>query len=220
MDKGVTTRDVLMAVVFFLLVLTLLAVGVRSWWTTRGHGQAVAQFATTRGLTYVPRDDRQVRAYGFPFGVGRHRRAENIINGTLDGRLVMAYDYVFDRAEHGRLRRSSRFGIVLMRLPQPLATLQVVERAHPVDDSPDLATVRVGDPEFDERFEVRTSDSVLTGLVLGEQSRKALLACNHVALRIHGSEVMSWKPGRLDDLDPHLQAMCALADDLSLGDDL
>lgn len=219
MHRGITTRDVLSGLAFFLLVLSLLAVGVRSWWTSRGHGQAVAQFATGRGLTYVPRDDRQVRTYGFPFGVGRHRRAENIVNGTLDGRLIMAYDYAFVPSEHG-VRRTSRFGVVFMRLPQPLPTLQVVERSEPVDDSPDLATVLAGHPDFDERFEVRTNDSVLAGLVLQEQSRKALLACNHVALRIHGSEVLSWKTGRLDDLEPHLQAMCALADDLSLGDDL
>lgn len=220
MDKGITLRDVLISLVFFLVLLGLIAIGVRQWWLTRGHGQAVADYATNRGLTYVPRDDRQVRDYGFPFGTGRHRRAENIVNGRLDGRLIMAYDYVYDTADHGRRHRTARFGVVLMRLPQALPTLQVVERDEPVADTPDLQNVRLGDPDFDDRFEVRTADPVLAGLVLQEQSRKALLACGHVALRIHGSEVLSWKSGRLDDLEPHLAAMCALADDLSLGDDL
>jgi hypothetical protein len=213
---GVSTGELLGAVTFFLLVLLVIGAGVRRWWVGQGHGQAIATFATSKGLTYVPRDDREVRHYGFPFGTGRHRRAENIVNGRLDGRLIMAFDYVYDVPEHRRRAKTARYGVVFMRLPNELPTVQVVDRSLPVADTPDLQGVVLGDPDFDARFEVRTTDPVYAGLVLQQEARKALLACSHVALRIHGIEVVSWKQGRLDDLDPHLEAMCALADDLTL----
>lgn len=216
--EGVSTTDVLGAVALFLVVLAIIGSGVRRWWIGQGHGQAIASYASSRGLTYVPRDDRQVRHQGFPFGTGRHRRAENIVNGRLDGRLVMAYDYVYDVADRGRRTRTARFGVVFLRLPQELPTLQVVDRSTPVADTPDLQAVVFNDPEFDQRFEVRTTDTVMAGLVLHGRARKALLACEHVAVRIQGIEAVSWKQGRLDDLGPHLEALCALADDLSLGE--
>lgn len=217
MQGGLSTTDVVVAVLLFLVIAAVLALGVRRWWVGQGHGQAVAAYAKERGLTYVPRDDREVRHYGFPFGSGRHRRAENIVNGRLDGRLVMAYDYVYDMPDRRRPSRTARFGVVFLRLPQAMPTVQVVERVTPVADTPDLVAVTLGDPEFDERFEVRTSDTVMAALVLHERVRKSLLACPTVAVRVHGNEAVSWKPGRLDDLAPHLEALCAVADDLTLG---
>lgn len=216
---GLSTTEVVGAVALFVVILVVLGLGVRRWWYEHGHGQSVAAYAKERGLTYVPRDNRQVRDYGFPFGSGRHRRAENIVNGRLDGRLVLAYDYVYDVPHRARRPLTARYAVVFLRLPQALPTLQVVERSTPVADTPDLVKMTVGDAAFDERFEVRTSDTVMAGLVLHGQTRKALLACANVAVRVHGIEAVSWKPGRLDDLAPHLEALCAVADELSLGDE-
>lgn len=201
--------DVLVSVGLFLVILAMIAFATRNWWVQRGHGQSLAALASDRGLQYVPRDDRQVRAYGFPFGVGHGQRAENVLFGQIDGRKVLAYDYVFE--VEGR-RRPVRFSAVFVRLPVALPELEVVEEAP--ERFLGIEPVRFGSDEFDGRFHVRAAERKLAHAIVHPRTMLALMACKQVAVRIQGAEALSWKRGRLGtgDLDRHLAAIAALID--------
>jgi hypothetical protein len=208
--------EVLVVFLVFLLLLAGGALVVRNWWAHRGHGQLLAALAAERGLTYVPRDDRQVRPIGHPFGIGRKQRADNVLYGEVDGRRVMAFDYSFELRWWGQLWLPVRYGVVLVRLPVALPEMEVVEEG-PQDKASTflgLDFVVTHDADFNERFRVRAQDKDLAQEVLSRWTQEALLQRPPLRLRIRGHEAFSWKRGRLlpHELDVHLDSLAALVD--------
>lgn len=203
----------------FLLVLAGIATTTRNRWVDKARPLELARLAAERGLTYVPRDDRQLPEDGHPFGIGRDHRCENVLYGEVAGRKVLAFDYAFALRQAVGGWRTQRFGVVMVRLPAALPELEIVEEGP--EDKPDtflgLDFVVTEDADFNERFRVRAADRSLAGEILQPWTQRALMACPPLRLRIRGNEAISWKRGRLGlgDLDRHLSAIAALIDGIS-----
>jgi len=126
-----------MALVVVVVVVGLVLIGVFGYFSykhAKERREAFAAAASSRGWTYLPREDRYVDMFtGTPFGTGHTRRASNVLTGPHDERTFVAFDYRYSTTEHytdsqGRSQtrtQTHRYSVIALALGQNLPGLAV-----------------------------------------------------------------------------------------------
>lgn len=89
-------------VIGFIAVVAVLVIGgiVLGFVQAKKRREALQAYAASNGWTWTRRNDDWIDRFdGAPFGLGHSRRAENVIEGTYDGRKLVAFDYVYYTTE-------------------------------------------------------------------------------------------------------------------------
>ena len=97
-----TTKTSGNPVVAIIVVAVMVAVFVLFFRQSMHRKKGVAQFAAAQGWTYAARDDAVLQEFtGWPFDLGFHHVAKEVIRGQIDGRRVTAFRFEFSRTHLG-----------------------------------------------------------------------------------------------------------------------
>jgi hypothetical protein len=158
------------------------------------------------------------RFEGDPFGRGSRRSATNSLEGTYEGRHVVAFDYSYV-TESDDSSSTHRFSVVAMHLGRPGLTvprLQVSPQGSFGRFFSGLfgTDLLVGHPGFDDAFHVRTDSPELARDVLHPGMVELLGRLQDRAWRLQGDSLLMFRPGRHtpEEIDRVLGSMKAILD--------
>ena len=195
MSLGRTVWHVFSFAFLYLLLVIALFVGGAYYQrvqATKRHG-VLDQLALSQGWTWLPEDDSwTVRFPGTPFGVGDHRKAENVLQGTFRGLSMVAFDYSYLTPSGGGNARNTethRFAFCALGLKGFAPDLEL---------TPESALGRMGaalgrqdieleSEEFNRRYRVQCASPKFASDVLPPQTMQALLARTAMNLRLSGA---------------------------------
>jgi hypothetical protein len=158
--------------------------------TPEGEDYAEAQrFATQYGLEHEHnRRDLTHRWDRYPFGLGRWRRARNVVRGTLHGRSITAFEYHYvllsdDSTERDAFRN---FLICVVDLDHPVPALTAVLRDREIWHEGELNGAEL--PVFHEAFRDRY-------LLVGDDAEfaSAVVTEDHAALCAEIDARVEWR---------------------------
>ncbi|MET3960101.1 hypothetical protein ABIE44_000035 [Marmoricola sp. OAE513] len=213
---------VLIAIVGFGIVGVL---GYFSWLAAKKRREALAALAASRGWTYTERDDRYVDEFdGSPFGTGHDRRATNVLSGTYDGRVFLAFDYRYSTTEHytdsdghSRTRTETH--------PYSVIALQIGAQAPNLSVSPEgffgrmvgrltNNDIEMESEQFNRAFTVHCEDRKFATDVLHPLMMEYLLTLPDLAWSFRGSSLVTVEAGQhsLETLDATLAAIDGILD--------
>ncbi|HEY8455925.1 MAG TPA: hypothetical protein VIL34_10040 [Actinopolymorphaceae bacterium] len=173
------------------------------WKAKQARMQEMQQLAARHGWTWTEVDDSYVRDGGKPFGVGKSRRARNVLRGTYRGREIVAYDYEY-KTESGsgdnRSTQTHKYAIWMVRLPAALPELEV--RPEGIFGGRVAAALGFGDLEvesedFNRTYRVTCDDKRFGTAVIHPRMMELLLSAasreEPVSWRIEGELLVSWR---------------------------
>lgn len=193
--------------------LLALAVAFGVWWRWRDQqrGGRLREFAAAHGWTFKDRDDSVLGRWSSqPLTVGRNRRADNVLTGWASGRNVLACDYHATIDELGR-PAPLRYAVVATTLGHAALPALAVSPAPRPD-------ARVTPEQFDQAFTVSCADPRFAAAVLTPTVTRFLLdEGRDVSWQVDGTDLVTWRPGRLDpqQLDGQALFLVRLADFVS-----
>jgi hypothetical protein len=198
-----------------VVVVAGLAVGARrAAVANRRRAAALAQLAALQGWARRDRDDALPERFtGVPFGRGIDRRAEDILEGAVQGRPFVSFDYVYDLV-HGEDRTQNTHAVCAVTLPSPVPRLEIFP---PIPlpllgHRSDLPVVPTGHAELDRRYRVRTRHPEFARRVLSPAAVELLLAPDFLSACywLDGDHAVCWDyEGR--DADRLLHELATLA---------
>ena len=158
--------------------------------TPGGEDYAEAQrFAAHHGLEHEHgRRDLTHRWDSYPFGLGRWRRARNVVRGTLHGRSITAFEYHYvllndDSTERDAFRN---FLVCVVDLDHPVPALTAVLRDREIWHESELegAELPVNDEAFRNRY-----------LLVGDDAEfaRAVVTDDHAALCAEIDGRVEWR---------------------------
>jgi Protein of unknown function (DUF3137) len=194
------------------LLPVLLIVGVpvagylayRSWQQEQKRRELLMTWATNSGFTYAAEDDSWCdRWRAAPFGEGDHRKAANVITGTLSSRPFAAFDYSYQtHSSDGRGGTSTtthRYVVTSLQLPTFLPQLQVTPEnlVTRLGNALGLDDIELESEDFNRRFRVHARDRKFACDVLTPRTMQMLLSRPALSWRIDGTDMVAWQDGRL-----------------------
>ncbi|GMA31786.1 hypothetical protein [Litorihabitans aurantiacus] len=189
----------LLPVVFFVgmiaLGITLAVVGARR---RRRRTEALQAYAHARGFAFhLDGSGLEDRFTGDPFGRGRRRRAQQVLEGTVQGRPFIAFDYSYVTS-NGKNSTTHHFSVVSVHLGAFVPLLQVrPQNAFGRFFSDAFGTdFRIGYPPFDDAFHVSTNSPEFTADVMTQQVCDTLLATRQRAWRFDGDSLLLFRAGQ------------------------
>lgn len=196
--------DVLLFVGLALIGVTVAWLGYRA---DKKRREALLRFALSKGWRYLAADDSLVElAQGTPFGEGDHRRARNVLTGTVSGFEMVAFDYSYQThssdSKGNRTTTTHRYAVASLSLPAYLPTLQVTGESllHRAGQLLGFDDIELESDEFNRRFNVSAADRKFATDVLTPRTMQALLAAPTTSWRIEGPRIVAWDSGRLEPL--------------------
>ena len=184
-------------------VAVVAAVGWAAWQWERRHRQALATLAAERGWDYSSSDDSWADAFGgAPFGTGSRRQADNVLQGRVDGREMVAFDYRYETystdGNGSRHTRVHRYAVCAVLLPAPVPTLElrpetVLTRLGGALGLPD---VDLESEAFNRRYRVTSREPRFAYDVLHPRTMELLLTGEPRNLRLSGRDAVTWAAGR------------------------
>lgn len=183
----------LLVFVWFVFVPGVIAWAYLS--RTRRHRQLKA-WAAASGWTYVGSDPSLVdRWQGAPFGVGRSRRASEVMVGTWGDRPAVSFTYSYVTGS-GKSQSALDFHVLALPLPAYLPTVEL---------TPDGLAVRIltgsGAPDiqfeseqFNRAWRVAADDAKFAYDIVHPRLMERLMAQDALGakLRIAGTDIVSW----------------------------
>ena len=187
-----------------IAVALIIAISVMSAAGERERAGALRVWVGERGWGYDrERPELADRFAGAPFRrAPSNARAVHVLSAEYRGHRVLAYEYVYTTC--GRDGRSApsthRFPVVVVPTP-PTPVLQVRTEAGPA--LPGTGRVRVGEPAFDETFEVRCAEEAFARALLDGRVRAWLSGApeERAGFRFTGEFLLTWGEGRLEGED-------------------
>jgi hypothetical protein len=194
------------------LLPVLLIVGVpvagylayRKWQRDQKRRELLMMWATNSGFSYVVEDDSWCERWrAAPFGEGDHRKASNVVTGTLSNKTFAAFDYSYQtHSSDGRGGRSTtthRYVVTSLQLPTSLPQLQVTPESlvTRLGNALGLDDIELESEDFNRRFRVHARDRKFACDVLTPRTMQLLLSRPALSWRIDGSDVVAWQDGRL-----------------------
>jgi hypothetical protein len=181
--------------------------------------EGMASYAAQREWRFTPTGTGlESRFPGDPFGHGHSRHASNVVEGWFEGRAFLAFDYRYTTGS-GDSSSTYDFSVMTMHLGElahPVPKLQVVEyrglgRFFAGLFGSDLV---LGDPVFDERFQVQTDSPELAHDVLHADLRAMLSTYQDRAWRLQGDSLVMFRRGKHTpaEIDAVLGSMKAILD--------
>ena len=181
---------------------------------TEDHAEA-RRFAARYGLEHE-HDRRDLTHHWdtYPFGLGRWRRARNVVHGTLHGRSITAFEYHYvllrdDSTERDAFRN---FLVCVVDLDHPVPALTAVLRDREVWHEGELtgAEVPVDDASFRDRYLlVGDDDDFARAVVTDDHAARCAAIDARVEWRFAGDDFLLWieNVGVGDGLSAALQVL-------------
>jgi hypothetical protein len=200
------------AIVIVLVVVGLPLAGYlayASWKKEQARRQQLFQWATTNGYTYAVEDDSWcARWSATPFGEGDHRRARDVITGSVPAgatgtRQFAAFDYSFQThstdGQGHTTTTTHNYTVASLSLPAYLPTLQVTPEnvMTRLGNALGLDDIELESEDFNRRFRVHARDAKFASDVLSPRTMEALLAGPMLSWRIDGTDIVCWHDGKL-----------------------
>ena len=208
-------------------VVVVGAVAFVFWKIEQKRRQALAAFATSKGLRYKERDDSVVSRFtklGDPFDRGFDREARNVMSGKWDGRQAVAWDFRYhtwetkrDSDGHSRREKEDHNMFVV-----------AVTSGH---DFPDLSVrpegflgrtvgrmtgsdIELESEDFNRAFTVTCEDRKFASDVLHPRMMEALLGYRDIGWTFNKDWILAYEEGRhtLAELERRLGALDAVLD--------
>ena len=185
-----------------LWLLPLLAVPgllVLMYLHQRRRQQAFAAWAAQRGWTYAASDAALTALWsGQPFGVGRSRRATEVLSGTFEGMPVTSFTYRWTTGDRQRQQTETRH-VVVVGLPAFLPTLEIT----PDGVGAKLAKavggqdLRFESEEFNRTWRVECRLPKFASDVVHPRLMERLLEADArgESMRIEGTAILTWAYG-------------------------
>lgn len=212
-----------MVVVFVLVALVvLLMAGLVGWVYLRAkrRRELLHQYATSQGWNWVARDDSWTQRFaGTPFGTGDHCRADNVLQGTVGGRPMVAFDYSYQTHSsdsEGQRTTTHRFAFCALQLPASVPKLELVPEGvlGRIGTALGMQDVELESEDFNRRYRVRCDQPKFAYDVLSPRTMAALLTRPALHLRLARTDALCWDSGRHSpaQLLARLDALCVLLD--------
>jgi hypothetical protein len=194
-----------------LLAIAVIAVlGIGSFGVSRYlyHKQVaeLTAWARANGWTYTEHADQLAERFvGIPFGRGFDRTARHLLETTMGGRPVVAFEYSYkERIGSGNHTRTVTFTftVAATTLPVVRPTLQVTpERsgAIPLAAGPD--DLQLENEEFNRVFRLSADDREFAYDVLNSRTVEWMLddpRARELVFRFERSDLLTWEAGRLN----------------------
>ncbi len=166
---------------------------VRRVGRARGHEVALAQLAEETGCQFTPSEPRNRQGPDFPAMAGTHRGRQVRVETEVSGSPLNYHFHTQATAEH----TAPVEGFAIVREETFLTR---------VADRFGLADIQVGEPAFDDRFEV-VSDLDDAARLLQPEVRDALMAARFESFTIRQGEVTVRQEGPVTDLEALRQSL-------------
>jgi hypothetical protein len=190
-----------------LLLLGLPIVAFIAYWNWKQDQKRRAllmQWATNSGFSFAPEDDSWcARWTGTPFGDGDHRRARNVVVGRTDQWPFAAFDYSYQThstdSKGNTTTTTHRYVVASLQLPTYLPQLQVTPESFftRIGNALGLDDIELESEDFNRAFRVHANDRKFASDVLSPRTMEALLRTPDISWRIEGSDIVSWREGRM-----------------------
>jgi hypothetical protein len=214
--------------VFLLFILFVCVVGLVAYLgyvQARKRREAFAATAARHEWSYTERDDSwTTRFQGAPFGQGDDRRAENILQGSYEGRPFVAFDYRYsttstttDGQGHTQTHTEVHpYSIVAMGVGAVFPALSVspegffgrlVGRLTNKD-------IELESEDFNRAFTVTCPDRKFASDVLHPQMMEYLLTMPELAWHLQGDWIIAVHTGRhsVEEVDTKLAQIDGIVD--------
>jgi hypothetical protein len=165
-------------VLFFIIVVV---VGFVSYFVGQQRIRDIAAFAAAHGLTVIG-NDWDLGDCGFPlFNAGNRRYWHNVLRGTWNGLPVTYCDYSYVVSD-GKNQNTVSFSNVIATLSVQMPQVTVSPRSA----IGEFAEKSIGAPgihfesiDFNDRFDVKSSDDAFAVELIDAQMIETLLALDH-----------------------------------------
>lgn len=207
------------------LLVIAIAVGIAlvgyQFYRAKKRREAFQSWAAGHGWTYTQQDDSFTeRFHGTPFDQGDHRRAKNVVQGQLDGRPIVAFDYSFQThstdSNGNTTTQTHYFSVVATGLAASLPRLQVTKEGlfGSLGRALGFHDIELENEEFNKRFKVKCEDRKFAYDVLHPRMMQMLLAADGPAWRIDHTDLIAWDKGKLAPavIEAQLRFLDAIAD--------
>ena len=204
-----------------LVVVVVVCAAVYQHKQTAKRHQLLQQFALSQGWTWVPEDDSWTeRLHGTPFGIGDHRRAENVLQGSFRGHPMVAFDYSYQthssNGKGGSSTETHRFALCSLRLPDlvPELVLTPESALDRLGAAIGMQDIELESEDFNRRYRVRCDNPKFASDVLPPRTMQALLSRTALHLRLSRADAFCWEQGRHDPVQllARLDALATLVD--------
>ncbi len=216
--EGATVIKNPQLLLFPIVILGMIVSGIVGWRRHQKEVSQLQQFATKMGWSYTARDNRWTQiSTRTPFGgqpmfnisknvaIGMSSTvssATDIVQGAYDQRPAAAFDYTVRKQQSGQNGSSEtyRYAVCVITLPTLLPYLEighenVLDR---VAQSMGGHDIQIESEGFNREFKVRSDDPKFASDVLSPQLAARLMSLPPEQWRIEGSNLISWRKGRLD----------------------
>ncbi|MCX8036401.1 MAG: hypothetical protein N3D11_04965 [Candidatus Sumerlaeia bacterium] len=165
---------------------------------------AWAELAARLGCTYYAEDPHNIPESHphalFHRGFGRH--AYNAIEGRVENRDVLCFDYLYkERHGSGKNRRTETYHFTCLLMRPPVAF-------QPLFIRPETFLDRIGEfigfddidfesDEFSRRFHVKCADKKFAYDILHPRAMELLLDCGKIHIEAQGDSILFYYTGRL-----------------------
>ncbi|WP_152649192.1 DUF3137 domain-containing protein [Demequina flava] len=189
-------------------------------WQASRHRDAYREFAASQGWDYQALSHAySSRFVEYPFGTGSSVRQETLVSGSFNGRQCAAFVHVYEsnRDRNGNSSVKVPHQVVLAELDVALPRLDLIPQgvAQTVATSLGAADIDVESYDFNRQWRVVCNDLRYAHSVLDPRMVERLLWADAVgtSIRIEGSAVYLWAPGRIApaDLASRLGVVTAIA---------
>lgn len=195
-------ESALFAVIWVLLLLAAPALLVAGYLQHRKRMARLHTWALQHGWQLAASDQSLVHTWsGQPFGVGRNRRATEVLTGTFDGMPVTSFTYRWTVGDRERQRTETRH-VVAVWLPAFLPTLELT----PDGVGAKLAKavggqdLRFESEEFNRTWRVECRLPKFASDVVHPRLMERLLEpdARGESMRIEGTAILTWAYGASD----------------------
>jgi len=204
-------------VLFVLLAVGMLAFAGLGWWASRKRIERLRTWAATNRWTYTASDRSLVDfSRGQPFGVGRSKRATEIMAGPFEGFAGLSFTYRWTTGS-GKSSTTHTAHIVAVRLPAFLPTLELTPDGFGAKLAKLVGAqdIQFESDEFNRAFRVASSDPQVAHAIVHPRLMERMLRDDSrgTCWRIEGTWILTWASGStdLDRLATHLGLLTAVA---------
>lgn len=205
-----TMDDIGQGLVFILFVGGAIALGIYGWHAAQKRRQALAEWATAKGLSYSQGNDRSLDAIYGCFSCllqGANRYGYNVMRGEWARRLALAFDYHYETYSHdnkGRRRtHHHHFSAVILGCDLTLKPLFIrpenifdkVTEFFGWDD------IDFESAEFSRKFYVKSKDKKWAYDVIHQRTMEYLLAQPRFTMEFEGRHVIAYRSSRFSVAD-------------------
>ena len=176
----------------------------RGWQQEQKRRELLFQWCTNSGYTFAREDDQWCQRWqGTPFGEGDHRRATNVVTGTLHDMPFVAFDYKYQThssdSNGNRTTTTHRYGVAALQLSAYLPRLQVTPENvfTRIGSAFGIEDIELESEDFNRRFRVHANDRKFASDVLTPRTMEALLRQPDLSWRFDGSDIVGWTDGRI-----------------------